>query len=412
MNFHIKFALWLIGCISGLSLVITSATLSFWLAKEQVSNTNIGLFSLVALPYCINFIWCPILDRFKLPILGDIVGHRLGWVIFLQVILSIAVFMLGNTSPSLDLLQTAIWAFIISLISSTKDSLLGTLRSEISNLKEQGLASGIYIFGYRIGMLLGTSGAIFLSIYISWQQIYSIIAVCFLIFPFLLVLLLKNHKPSISLPTNHQLNTNLKDMFSHFGSISFIASILLFLVFYRLADNFINTMINKFLLDLKFSEVEIATTGKLCGSFGAMIGGVVGGYIMRKTNIVQSLLYFGIAHTSAHIFLMIQAIVGKNSVLYFATSMSESITGGMAMAAYIAFITSICKGRYKITQQAFFSSMMGLSRSIFPSISGIIVNSYGWSVFFASAFLVSIPSLILLFFMRNKLTKHIYNNLS
>ena len=167
MNFRIQFTVWLIGCISGLSLVITSATLNFWLAKEQISNTNIGLFSLVALPYCINFIWCPILDRIKLPVLYNIAGHKLSWIIFLQIILSAAVFMLGNTSPSLNLTQTAIWAFVISMISSTKDSLLGALRGEISSLQNQGLASGIYIFGYRIGMLLGTSGAIFLSIYIN-----------------------------------------------------------------------------------------------------------------------------------------------------------------------------------------------------------------------------------------------------
>lgn len=410
MFLKIQFAVWLIGFISGLGLVITSATLNFWLAKEQVSNLDIGLFSLVALPYCINFIWCPILDKVKLPILESIVGHRLSWVILLQVILSAAIFILGSTSPSLNLMHTAIWAFIVSLISSTKDSLLGAFRSEVLNLQNQGLASGIYIFGYRIGMLLGTSGAIFLSIYISWQQIYSIIALCFLIFPFLLILLFKGHQSFQPLQSNHQLKSSLKDIFSRFGSISFIVGILLFLVFYRLADNLINVMLNSFLLDLKFSEAEIATTGKLCGSIGAIIGGVVGGYIMRKINIVQSLLLFGMAHTSAHIFLMIQASTGKNSLLYFATNMSESITGGMAMTAYIAFIASICKGEYKVTQQAFFSSMMGLSRSIFPSFAGIIVSNYGWIVFFATSFVVSIPSLLLLFFMRIKLTKYIYTH--
>jgi PAT family beta-lactamase induction signal transducer AmpG len=408
MNFKIQFAVWLIGFISGLSLVITSSTLNFWLAKERISNTDIGLFSLIALPYCVNFIWCPILDRIKLPILESITGQRLSWIIFLQVILSGAIFMLGNTNPSLNLIETAIWAFIVSLISSTKDSLLGTLRSEISNLQNQGLASGIYIFGYRIGMLLGTSGAIFMSIYMSWQQIYSTIALFFLIFPFILLLLFKNHQFSLDLALDLKLRGNLQDIFGHFRSISFVIGILLFLVFYRLADNFINTMINSFLLDLKFSEAEIATTGKLCGSIGAMIGGVVGGYIMRRINIVQSLLYFGIIHTSAHILLMIQAIIGKNSVLYFVVNMSESITGGMSMAAYIAFIASICKGQYKVTQQAFFSSMMGLSRAIFPSFAGIIASKYGWSVFFAGAFIISMPGLLLLFFMRTKLTKHIY----
>jgi PAT family beta-lactamase induction signal transducer AmpG len=407
MTLKYNFAIWLMGCISGLGIVITSATLNFWLAKEQVSNAEIGLFSLVALPYCINFIWSPILDRFKLPILGEIFGHRLGWVFLLQMTLGGAIFLLSLSSPLVNLMQVAFLAVIIAFISSTNDNLLNAIRSEILPINAQGFASGIYIFGYRIGMLLGTSGAIYLSIYLSWEKIYKIIAICFLIFPILLTILLSNKANKDFRPTQLDLTNRFKNILNPIGPISFIFSILVLLVLYRIADNFINTMINPFLLSLSFNEAEIATTGKLCGSIGSIIGGLLGGYLMRKLHIVQSLWYFGLIHTSSHVLLAIQAIIGKNLAFFFITSISESITGGMAMAAYIAFISSICKGQYKTTQQALFSSMMGLSRSIFPSISGFIASQYGWLNFFMITFLLSIPGLVLLYSMKKKLTDYL-----
>jgi PAT family beta-lactamase induction signal transducer AmpG len=164
------------------------------------------------------------------------------------------------------------------------------------------------------------------------------------------------------------------------------------------------------LLDLNFSVAQIATAGKLGGSIGAIIGGIIGGYLMRRINIIQSLLYFGVIHTSAHLLLVLQAAVGNNLMLYFITSISESVTGGMAMVAYISFIASICRGRYKATQQALFNSMMGVSGSIFPSISGFMASYYGWFNFFLISFVLSLPALIMLVFMRKNLESKVYGD--
>jgi PAT family beta-lactamase induction signal transducer AmpG len=408
MNFRTHFAIWLIGCISGISIVLTGSTLNFWLAKEQISTAEIGMFSLVALPYCINFIWSPILDKFYLPILSNIFGHKLSWILVLQVLLSIATFCLSNLSPLVDLWLVAIVAFSIALLSSTNDNLLSALRSEFLDLKDQGPASGTYVFGYRIGMLMCNSGAIYLSTVLSWQHIYRIVAVVFLFLLLLLILAVKNQRLKPLQQFHLDAGNRFIDILKPMGSFNFVLTILLFLILYRLADNFIYTMINPFLLDLQFNVVQIATAGKLFGSLGTIIGGVAAGYIMRKMNIIDSLWYFGLIHTSAHVFLIAQAIIGNNLTLYFFASISESITGGMAMAAYIAFITSICRGRYKTTQQAIFTSMMGMTRSIFPSVSGIMASYYGWTGFFSMMLILSMPGLILLYCMRDKFSTYLY----
>ena len=84
---------------------------------------------------------------------------------------------------------------------------------------------------------------------------------------------------------------------------------------------------------------------------------------------------------------------GHNIYSLFIVIGVESITGGMVMASYIAFITSLCKGKYSATQYSFFSSMMGISRSIFPSISGIISTNFGWNYFFLFITIITIPPL-------------------
>ena len=164
---------------------------------------------------------------------------------------------------------------------------------------------------------------------------------------------------------------------------------------YRLPDNFISTIINPFLIHLNYDELEIASIGKFFGISGAIIGGLIASSIMKNRNIINALLIFGVIHGIAHSFFIVQEIYGKNIYILFVVIGFESISGGMTMAAYIAFIASLCTGKFRATQYSFFSSMMGLSRSLFPAVSGYIVAVYDWQHFFIFVTIATIPSLLL-----------------
>jgi PAT family beta-lactamase induction signal transducer AmpG len=155
-------------------------------------------------------------------------------------------------------------------------------------------------------------------------------------------------------------------------------------------------MINPFLMHIGYDELEIASTGKFFGVVAAIIGGLLASFIMKKKSILDSLLIFGTAHAIAHTLFIFQEIYGKNLPLLFVTIGFESITSGMVMTAYIAFIASLCQGKFRTTQYSFFSSMMGLSRSIFPAFSGYIVVELGWQSFFSFITIATIPSLLIL----------------
>lgn len=390
------------GFISGFILLISGNSLNFWLSAEGVDIASIGLFSIVTLPYAISFIWAPILDRVRIPMLDRIYGHRLSWIYLLQILLSISVYIVSICSPQKNLYMLSVCSILVAFLSSTQDVAIGALRSEIVKPSEQGAVSGTYVLGYRIGMLFSSSGAIFLSNIISWGLIYKIFASIILFFPIVLHFLLKISSEVSNIVPKPTERNNIFDIIDSFGGQKSFIYIILFLILYRLPDNFIHVMMNPFLLNIGFDAMEIASVGKFLGIISSIIGGFIASYIMRKRSIISSLLLFGIIHAICHLFFVIQNIVGHNILLLFFVMGFESITSGMTMASYIAFITSLCKGRYRATQYAFLTSLMGLSRSILPGFAGFFVVKYGWSAFYIFASIASIPSIYLLYRIRDK----------
>jgi MFS transporter, PAT family, beta-lactamase induction signal transducer AmpG len=180
--------IWLFGLISGFTLMIPGNTLNYWLAKENIDLQSIGMFTIILIPYSINFLWTPIFDTIKLGWLSKLLGHRLSWICLIQILLAATVFLLSTMNPHHSLSLFALVGLIISFLCSSKDTILGALRTEIITKESQGAASGIYIFGYRIGILISSSGAIYLSRYLKWNSIYKIFALFILLHSTILVM--------------------------------------------------------------------------------------------------------------------------------------------------------------------------------------------------------------------------------
>src|SRR4249919_4208763 len=74
----------ILGFASGLPFPLVLTTLSARLRVAGIDRTTIGLFSLVGLAYSLKFVWSPVVDRYRLPVLGAI-GQRRGWMLFSQL---------------------------------------------------------------------------------------------------------------------------------------------------------------------------------------------------------------------------------------------------------------------------------------------------------------------------------------
>jgi PAT family beta-lactamase induction signal transducer AmpG len=87
---------------------------------------------------------------------------------------------------------------------------------------------------------------------------------------------------------------------------------------------------------------------------------------------------------------------------------ADNLCGGIAAAAFIAYLSSLTNSAYTATQYALFSSLMTLPAKLIGGFSGAIVSGFGYSGFFVYSTLIGVPAVILVIFvMRMKLNNQV-----
>ena len=156
-----------LGFSSGLPLALSGSTLLLWMKDVGVDLGTIGLYALVGLPYTIKFLWAPIVDAFKVPILSNALGHRRGWLVFSQLMLMAAILLLGAQDPLKAPIMIAVAAMIVAAASATHDIVIYAFRVEYLKTDQQAAGMAYFVAAYRIGMLASTAGAVALVAYLE-----------------------------------------------------------------------------------------------------------------------------------------------------------------------------------------------------------------------------------------------------
>lgn len=379
----------LLGYAAGLPLLLIGGTLQAWMTDSQVDLGTIGLVSLIGLPYTIKFVWSPFLDRFKLPYLS----RRKGWMVLFQACLVASIFILSLINPKEHLLLVAIVALLIAFFSASQDIVLDAYRREILPDDELGFGSSVYVTGYRLAMLVASSGALILADLIPWNDVYKWMA--FFMAPAILFTLISpKERGDISTPKDMReaIIGPLKEFFTRQGAIIIILFILLFKVGDLMAANLTTT----FFLQAGYTKTDIGTVAKGVGVISTIVGGLIGGAIMLRIPMKLSLVIFGILQAISTLgFALLSTLPVQWSNLALIIGF-ENFTAGMGMAAYGAFMAALTDKRFTATQYALLTSIMGITRVILPAPTGYIAEATGWSGFFVICTLAALPGLLLL----------------
>ncbi|MBW1997518.1 MAG: AmpG family muropeptide MFS transporter [Deltaproteobacteria bacterium] len=379
----------IMGFSCGLPLLLTITVLQAWMKEEGVDLTVIGIMSLVGLPYTVKFLWAPFLDRFTLPFLG----RRRGWLLLAQVALMLSIAGLGSTDPLGNPWGVAFAAFLVTFFSASQDIVVDAYRREDFSNEELGLASSLYINGYRVGMLLASGGGLIMADHIPFSMVYLIMAGCML--PGIVTTLLA-HEPEVTVKPPRNMREAVIDPLVEYFSRKGAIWILAFILLYKIGDTMASTMTTPFYLEIGFSKSEIGAVVKLFG-FWATIGGlVVGGIVMLRLGITRSLWIFGILQGLSTACFALLARVGYSIPLLSGVIGFENLSSGMGTAAYAAFMASITNKKFTATQYALLTSLMGIPRVIASAPTGFLAKNLGWETFFISCALIAIPGLLLL----------------
>ena len=240
-----------LGFAAGLPILLIFSTLSVWLFKAGVNRATITLFSWVGFAYSFKFIWTPIVDNLKLPILGKL-GHRRSWLLLSQLMIILSLIFISFTDPKTSLICTAIAAIFIAFSSATQDIVLDAFRIESASKNLQGALSSMYLTGYRIAMIVAGAGSLWIASFLGteiynqkvWQQVYQIMALLML---FGVLTVFYSSEPKIK--RNIEKNSNQKIKFFIAFLVSLAGFILCYLYFKDLFDskdpiiNFLNEFI-------------------------------------------------------------------------------------------------------------------------------------------------------------------------
>ncbi len=379
----------LLGYCSGLPLLLTGSTLQAWMTKEGISLKDIGLVSLIGMPYVLKFLWAPLLDRFQVPFLG----RRKGWMVIFQASLVICILGLSLTHPKTNLFLLAMWSFLIALFSASQDIVIDAYRREILADDELGLGSSLYVNGYRLAMLVSGAFALYLADNMAWEQVYRVMA--FLMAPAILfTLIAPKESGSIRPPSNLKdaIVGPLKEFFTRKGSVI----ILLFILLYKVGDSMASNMTTPFILKMGYSQTDIATVAKTFGMAATIIGGLIGGIVMLRMNMKWSLVFFGILQAVSTLgFSFLPSLPLQLSSLAMIIAF-ENLASGMGTAAYSAYMASITNKQFTATQYALLTALMGVPRVILSAPTGILAENLGWEWFFIFCTVVAVPGLLLL----------------
>jgi PAT family beta-lactamase induction signal transducer AmpG len=359
---------------------------------EGIDLKTIGLFSLLALPYSLKFLWAPIVDRYVPPFLG----RRRGWILIAQILVMLSIAWMSMHDPRRGIQLLAFNALMIAFFSATQDVVIDAYRADILDDFELGAGTAIWVVGYRIALIMTAAVAFVLADRISWPTTYLVLS------SFMLIGIIGNFlapEPKMRERPPQSFRDSVILPFQEFfqrAGVGLGFAVLLFIVLYKLSDSLVSSMATPFLLQTGFTQTTIGTIAGGIGITSTIAGAVAGGALAGKIGINRSLWVFGVLQVLSNLMYYALALLGKSYAFLIATTVVENFCVGLITAGFLAFMASLCSSRFSATQYALLSSLYSTSTNLLMAPVGALAQKTGWPSFFLIAVAAAIPPFFLL----------------
>ncbi len=394
-----------LGFSGGLPFPLVYATLTFWLNEAGIQKSTIGAFAWIGLAYALKFLWSPLVDRLQLPFLTRWLGRRRAWLLLSQLLIVASLVVLSLIDPAQAITAFALVALAVAVSSATQDMAIDAYRIECAPDEMQGLLAASYQYGYRIAIIVGGAGALYVADFMSWTIAYQVMAVCMGLG---LITTLLAKEPPVPQTANveerifddgffrwfgHSVVGPFADFFKRYGSFAMI--MLLFIALYRISDYVLGIMANPFYDDIGFTKSQVASVAKLYGLWVALIGIAGGGLAIVKLGAARSLILSATLIALTNLFFVYLASVGPDLVALTITISFDNFAQGFSGTVFIAYLSSLTNISFTATQYALFSSLSVFVGKFVAGFSGVIQELLGYEWFFVYAAATGVPSIIL-----------------
>ncbi len=360
---------------------------SVYFRAAGVSLKEIGLMDLLGLPWTIKPLWAPLVDRY-----GDRRRWIAGCLVTMAGLLAIHPFF-DAARPS-----ATFWTVLLlfTFASATQDIAIDAHTIGFVPKDEVGAANGIRVSAYRAAMIVSGGGIVLAAAFLGWPTMWMAGGV---ILAGLAPLVLRAPAAELRVEERRRFFKPLADWLARPGSIP----ALLFVLLYKLGDQAITPMIKPFWVDRHLTLQEIGLISTTLGVLFTVLGALLGGFLTTKWGLLKALFIFGIAQVLPNLGYAACAALQAGRPGIYAASILESFGQGLGTAAMLTLMMRLCDKEHAATQYALISALFSLTRHIAGAASGFAAQRLGYAAFFAYTFVLAVPGLVLVPFLRRRL---------
>ena len=435
---HRMIKILLLGIISGFPWVIIGSSLSLWLKEDGLSRSTVGWAGLIFAVYAFNYLWAPLIDRIKIPWLTNKIGHRRGWIVFMQSIILLSLVLWSLLDPNTNLVLVISVGLIIAIASATQDITVDALRIEqIGENEGKAMQAGAAMAvvgwwtGYKLGGVIALNTAEFfqnLGFQNYWQVTFLILGAVIILCNVGLMFIKESWDANRdqSYKNNEQLiekklgssnfftkilvwitGTILGPITSFFknNGLKIALAILAFIFLFKIGEAFLGRMSVIFYKEIGFTKSDIALYSKGLGWLTTVIFTLIGGLFAIRSGVITAMFVSGILMALTNLLFSLLAWTGKSELLFALAVIFDDMAAAFATVAFVAFISMLVDRSYTATQYALLASIGTAGRTTLAASSGALVDwlNGDWGIFFVITAIMVIPSLIFLYMIRNKL---------
>lgn len=395
-----------LGISSGFPFAMIGATLTTRLAEAGIEKKAVTAFALAFLLYNFKFLWAPLIDRVRLPLLADAIGQRRAWLVLAAVMVMAAVAWLGLVDPRDGLGPVVAAALAVGFAGATYDIVIDAFRIESLTPQQLGTGSGMSQYGWRIG----SSAAGALVLVIAQRQGWSLAYVTASLFALPAVLagvLLGEpvrHAAAVAAgpvkrgwaAVQDAVIAPLADFLGRQGAWIVLA----FILFHKIGDTIANLTFRLLFNDLGFSKDEIAFYDVQLGLVAYLVGVFVGGILYTRLGMKRSVLISLILMAVSNLSFAGLATLGHSNAGMAAAIGFENFTSGIGGVAVVAYLSALCDLRFTATQFALLSAAASIiGRFISGTTSGALIERLGYIDFYLLTTVAALPGIGLFLYL-------------
>lgn len=390
-----------LGISSGFAFAMIAATLTTRLAQYGIRKSTVTAFSLTFLAYNFKFLWAPIVDTVRLPVVGRF-GQRRSWLWLIGTLVMGAVVYLGALDPTTSLSQVASAAIVVGVLGATFDIVIDAYRIELLEPHQLGVGSGMSQYGWRVGSAASGALALVIAARYGWAAAYATCAL-FAVPAMLTGVVMGEPARRRPAPPPAGVVQAVVAFFSPLAEFlrrKGALVVLLFVLIHKIGDTLANLTLRLLFESLQFTNDEIAFYDVGVGFVALLAGVFVGGVLYASLGMTRSVFISLVLMAVSNFSFAALAAAGHSNLGMAGAIGFENFASGIGGVTVVAYLSALCNLRFTATQYALLSALASIAgRFLTGTTAGSLIDAMGFVNFYLLTTLIALPGVVLYGYM-------------